>query len=233
MRDPRRNKEFYVARASRRCISSTSSTTERAPSLRMPRARWSSTVRTLMPRFTATTLLVSPRVTFTTGQRAEAPGGGTPLPVTGERLAYLGKQRGRIERLFQKIDRARLQCADRRGNGAESGDEDNRWSVVDAGQTLLEVESAQSGQPDIGDEAARLAPIPLGEKAPRRVERSHRQSFRSNEHRDRVARCRIVIDHENDHIVTHGSRTPTVEGNVLWFRLSGIDLVPNRPRIQL
>ena len=86
-----------------------------------------------------------------------------------------------------------------------AGEEDDRRRGFVAGQTLLEIETAQARHPEIDDEAAGFGTVPGVEEAPGGIERTRGKPLRAHEQRDRIAQGRVVVDHEDHRLFPHVS----------------------------
>ena len=101
------------------------------------------------------------------------------------------------ERLGEKLHRAGFDSPNRHGNIAVAGDEDNWDMEVALGELVLQLESADPGEPDIQHQAAGSSVARAGKKLLGRTERLDAQTHRPQQASHRLAHGRIVVYHED------------------------------------
>src|SRR5262249_42235256 len=133
------------------------------------------------------------------------------LPITLERLADRVEHFLLAERFGQEIDGAGLDGLDRHGNVAVPGHEDDRDADLGLGELRLEVEAAQSRQPDVEHEAAHHLGQLVFQQVGRRPEQLDLVSNRSEQAAQRLAHGLVVVDNEYDRLLS--GRDRSVHGN--------------------
>jgi hypothetical protein len=151
----------------------TSSMTLPAPALAMMWARWVSTVRSLMPRSAAMTLLrlpstMAPRIfQFARSQRL------SPVVFGGESgsgvTSFVGKLQGgvdpfkellHIERLFQKVESAEPHGAYGRWHVGIAGEKDHRYLGISLPQPVVHLGPGNAWHADVEQHAAGIPGSP-------------------------------------------------------------------------
>ena len=167
-----------------------------APSFSMMRARCTSIVRGLMPSSRPASLLeapcaMRPRTSSSRAVRRSRPGkswassalvGGHVLPAA-DRVAHARHNGGRVERLFDEIERAVADRLDRRGNIAEAGNDEDRRRIVVRIDLFQQIDARATGQMHIDEHACRRSGSAPPQERTRRQQspwsQSPRRSIRS------------------------------------------------------
>ena len=185
----------------------------RAPSFFMILARWSSMVRGLMPRLRPASLLDAPAVNCSSTSRSRRVSGSRPgemqrfdlrsgtrrLPahIGVDRLVQPRDQLAAAERLFDEIERAALDRADRHGDVALSGNHEDRRRIILAVKFLQDVETGFAGNVHVEQDGGRCPASRNRQKCCAVGETDHLIAAGRQHHGKRVADGGIVVHDKN------------------------------------